>query len=241
MSDKINVLIVDDEFLARKELKVLLKNYDIISIVGEAENSKEAQEMILKYQPDCIFLDIQMPGESGIEMISKIETEAKIIFVTAYDEFAIRAFEMNALDYLTKPVYPPRLEKTIQRIIDSSNSKIINNSKLNYEDHLFIRLTKKMFFIGIESIVFINSAKEYTEVYTNDGKKGLVDKTMNEWETRLPENHFTRIHRSTIINLQYIRDIEEYTNNSYKIYLKGFAEPLIMSNRYSKKIKDKFK
>ncbi|MFH1851920.1 MAG: LytTR family DNA-binding domain-containing protein [Candidatus Neomarinimicrobiota bacterium] len=238
MKKPYKALIIDDERLARKDLRDLLSEINEIEIVGEADSVVSAQEAIQKLRPDVIFLDIQMPGESGFDLLEKIDAELKIIFVTAYDEFAIRAFDVNALDYLLKPVNPVRLKTAIERIDLQDEFQVAGTRKLNYNDHLFLMVNSQFKFLGIKNILYINSAGDYSEILTISGVKGLTQKSMKEWETRLPENHFTRIHRSTIINLDYIDHLEEWFNYSYRVYLKGIEEPFVMSRRYVAKLKN---
>lgn len=240
MKKKLDVLIVDDEKLAREELINLLAEYDSINIVGEAVDAKSTLKQIEKCQPDVIFLDIQMPGETGLTLAEKIPEEIKIVFVTAYDKHAIRAFEINALDYLSKPVYPERLKTTITRLLDVEVPIESEKEKLTYDDFIFVKMNKSVKFVKLNTIVCVCSAKEYTQVYTNDDKKGLILLALSEWESRLPSSQFIRIHRSTIININCVSKIEPWFNNSYKVFLKGMEEPLMMSRRYVSKIKGKF-
>ena len=241
LSDEIlTALIVDDERLARKELISMLQQFDNIDVIGEADGVDKAVPQINKFKPDLIFLDIQMPGKSGFDLLDLIETEAKIIFVTAYDEYAIRAFEVNALDYLPKPVSQERLANTIERIINKKPNTNIYSKKLKYTDRLFLEFGTQIRFLKISDIICVLAEGDYTTVHLTDEKKGLVSKTMKEWETRLPGDLFCRIHRSSIINTEYIDKIDKYFNNSYKISLKGLKEPLIISRRYAKKLKGLF-
>ena len=239
MKHKFNALIVDDERLARKELISMLREYPDINISGEAGSVDSALNVIKEIKPDVIFLDIQMPGSSGFTLLDKINPNIKIIFVTAFDEYAIRAFEVNALDYLLKPVNPLRLKSAIERLYQNSSNKQIISRKFSYEDSIFLLINSQMRFIKISSVISINASGDYTEIVTTDSIKGLTSKAMREWETRLPENHFIRIHRSTIINLNYVQKIDEWFNHSYHIYLKGLDQPYIMSRRYASIIKDK--
>ncbi len=233
-------LVVDDERLARKELILMLKEFENINVVGEADDVPSAIEAINKLNPDVIFLDIQMPGESGFDLLNKIDTEAKIIFVTAFDEHAIHAFEINALDYLLKPINPERLKLSIERLeLDSEDAEKQDN-KLNYDDYLLLNLNNHLKFLSISSIISITSAGDYSNILIDKNKKGLTLKSMKEWEKRLPEKHFCRIHRSTIINMNYIERIEEWFNNSYRVYLKNIKDPMVMSRRYASKLKNKF-
>ncbi len=240
MKNIYNALIVDDERLARQDLKDLLKECENIRIVGEADSVNTAVKAIEELNPDVIFLDIQMPGESGFELLEKTPVTSRIIFVTAYDEYAIRAFEINALDYLLKPVSPDRLKKALERLETEESSDLSKTKKLQNEDHLFLLFNNQFKFILIRMILSITAAGDYSEITLSDGNKGLVQKSMKEWEDRLPDN-FCRIHRSNIINLDYIDHIEEWFNYSYQVYLKGLREPFVMSRRFAVKLKEKLK
>jgi two-component system LytT family response regulator len=241
MSQTFQAILVDDERLARKELRSMLSEHPAIEVIGEAENVEQAIKLIRTQQPQVIFLDIQMPGETGFALLEKIEPDFKIIFVTAFDAYAIRAFEVNALDYLLKPINPDRLARAIERISaapEITPAQIVR--KLEYEDRLFIEVDEHSRFLKINTIVCISAAGDYSEIVTTDGQKSLVMKSLKEWEDRLPEKYFTRIHRSTIINLEYIERIEGWFNRSYQVHLRHIKEPLTMSRRYAVKLKLKF-
>lgn len=233
-------LIVDDERLARAELISMLEHFSNIKVIGEADSAEKAGLLISRLKPDLLFLDIQMPGKSGFDLLESIEIEAKIIFVTAYDEYAIRAFEVNALDYLPKPVSQERLARTIEKIINNIPNSHFSLKRLQYSDRLFLEFGTQIRFLKINEITHIMAEGDYTMVYLCNGSKGLVSKSMKEWEDRLPESYFCRIHRSSIVNTEYINQIDKYFNNSYKVSLKGVSEPLVISRRYAKKIKDLF-
>ncbi|MFH1213397.1 MAG: LytTR family DNA-binding domain-containing protein [Candidatus Neomarinimicrobiota bacterium] len=240
MKNSYNALIVDDERLARQDLKDMLKECENIRVVGEADGVDSAIKAIDDLNPDVIFLDIQMPGESGFELLEKTKITSRIIFVTAYDEYAIRAFEVNALDYLLKPVSPDRLKRALERLDIDEESEVFKSKSLQNDDHLFLLFNNQFKFILVKMIVSIAAAGDYSELYLSDGHRGLVQKSMKEWEDRLPEN-FCRIHRSNIINLDYIDRLEEWFNYSYQVYLKGIKEPFVMSRRFAVKLKDKLK
>ncbi len=233
-------LIVDDERLARKELISMLADFPEITIAGEASEVSIAQKLIIETEPDVIFLDIQMPGESGFDLIDSIPIETRIIFVTAFDEYAIRAFDVNALDYLLKPVNPKRMKEAIDRLKSVDRETNDGTKKLVEEDRLLLAINNKLQFIKVSSIICISAAGDYTEIHTSNGIKGVTLKSLKEWEFRLPEKLFVRIHRSTIINLDSIENFEEWFNNSYRVYLKSIKEPFTISRRYSSKLRDRF-
>lgn len=237
---KLTAIIIDDERLARRELRSLLSEFAEISIVGEAENLTEAINLIQINKPDVVFLDIQLQNENGFDLLEKIEKKFKLIFVTAFDEFAIRAFEINALDYLLKPVNPQRLAKTLERLLETEEKNETSFRKLEYEDRLFIEMGERSKFLKISAIKCICADGDYTHIFTDDGKKHLVTKPLKEWEDRLPEKYFVRIHRSTIVNLEFIEKVETWFSRSYQIYLHEMKEPLTVSRRYAAQLKVRF-
>jgi two-component system LytT family response regulator len=239
MQKQYKAIIVDDERLARKDLLLMLRDFENIEVVGEADNVSLAADLIEKKSPDIIFLDIQMPGESGFDLLEKVRTQAKIIFVTAFDEYAIRAFEVNAMDYLLKPVSTERLARTLERIELEDEPGDTPVRQLNYHDRLFLIVNSHLRFLKVQQIMFINAAGDYSEIYTSEGIKGLTQKTMKEWEMRLPETYFCRIHRSTIINMEYVDRLEDWFNYSLRVYLKGVEKPYVISRRYVTKLKDR--
>lgn len=231
-------LIIDDERLARARLRAMLAEFPNIEIAGEADAVAGAVKLVEQLQPDVLFLDIQMPQASGFELLEQVETKAKIIFVTAFDEYAIRAFEVNALDYLLKPVRPERLKQAIERLSAPGEKA---GKTFEPDDFLFVSTGRRSKFIKVNSIKCIIAADVYSEVFTEDESKLLLLKSMGEWEQKLPPKNFIRIHRSTIINLEFIERVEKRFNYSHSVYLRGFREPFTISRRYAAKLKDRLK
>lgn len=236
---KYKTIIVDDERLARKEMRRLLAEFAEIAIAGEAENLSEAACLIEKEKPDIVFLDIQLSNENGFDLLEKIERNFKLIFVTAFDAYALRAFEVNALDYLLKPVNPGRLAKAIERLGEENNPKI-ELRPLEFDDRIFLELGLRSIFLKVRDISHINAAGDYSEIFTVDKRKILIEKPLREWEQRLPEKHFLRIHRQTIINLEEIEQIDAWFNRSFRVQVKNYQKPLAVSRRYAVKLKSKF-
>lgn len=237
---KYKTIIVDDERLARKEMHRLLAEFDEIAVVGEAENLSEAIDLIEKEKPNIVFLDIQLSNENGFDLLEKIEQNFKLIFVTAFDAYAIRAFEVNALDYLLKPVNPERLAKAIDRLNAENVEEKTELRPLEFDDRIFLELGERSVFLKVCDISHINSAGDYSEIFTADKRKFLIEKSLREWEERLPEKHFLRIHRQTIINLEEIEEIETWFNRTFQVRLKNFRQTLAVSRRYAVKLKSKF-
>jgi len=233
-------IIVDDERLARQELRSLLAEHPAIEIAGEADSVKAAAPLIHTTNPDVIFLDIQMPGASGFQLLEQIDPAIKVIFVTAFDAYAIRAFEVNALDYLLKPINPTRLAAAVARLTTAEETPASLLRKLDYADRLFLEISGRTQFLKLDQIVCLRAAGDYSEVITTIGKPALVLKSLKEWEERLPENYFARIHRSTIVNLEYVERIEGHFNRSYQIHLRHLPEPLLVSRRYAAQLRQKF-
>lgn len=237
---KYKAIIVDDERLARREMLRLLAEFDEINVVGEAENLSEAVELIDKEKPHLVFLDIQLSSENGFDLLEKTKPNFKLIFVTAFDEYAIRAFEVNALDYLLKPVNPDRLAKAIEHLKEENRDGKPELRPLEFDDRIFLELGERSVFLKVCEISHINAAGDYSEIFTIEKKKRLVEKPLREWEERLPKKNFVRIHRQTIINLEEVENIETWFNRTFQVRLKTFSQPLAVSRRYAVKLKSKF-
>ncbi|MGB6035861.1 MAG: LytTR family DNA-binding domain-containing protein [Cryomorphaceae bacterium] len=236
------VLLIDDERLARKELSGFLESYDSIEIIGEAQNAVEAKEMIEQLNPDLIFLDIQMPGKTGFELLEELESTPEVIFVTAYDDYAIRAFEVNALDYLLKPLDEARLEHALVRVKErlEKNAEEVteseNDTPLTMEDQIFLKDGDKCWFVTLRDIKMFESEGNYVRVFFGNSKP-LILKSLNNLEKRLVEKDFFRINRKFIVNLKEVVHIEPWFNGGLQIKLKT-GEQLEVSRRQSAKFKD---
>ena len=234
----LKAIIVDDERLARVNLRKLLSPHPEIEVVGEASSCQGAVDMINMFNPDLIFLDIQLSGETGFDLLELINKSIKIIFVTAYDEFAIRAFEVNAIDYLLKPVNPERLKTAIERAIVKEKVEKSTAKSYEYSDSIYVRLNNySSRFIKISSITFIEPVGNYSKIVTTEGKHCLVLKTLKQWQEELPDNNFVRIHRSSIVNIEHVDHIEKDSDTRHLAFLKNRPEPLEVSRRYAKRLK----
>ena len=240
MNKEYRAIIIDDERLARHEMRSMLSEHREILLVGEACGVHEAVELIEAVRPDLVFLDVQMPGESGFDLLEKTEQHIDVIFITAFDHYAVRAFEVNALDYLLKPVNPDRLARAIKRLSDNEPGKETSYKRLEYGDRLLLNIDGHLRFLKLDSIFCINAEGSYSALVTADGKRSLLLRSLKEWEERLPERYFSRIHRSTIINLEYVEKIESWFGGSYQIFLRNEKKPLTVSRRYAAKLRLKF-
>ena len=234
----LKAIIVDDERLARLNLKKLLEPYSEIEIVGAAGSCESALELINLHNPQLIFLDIQLSGETGFDLLEMLESSIDTIFVTAYDEYAIRAFEVNAIDYLLKPVNPERLKVAIDRVINIEKTQKSEAKSYEYTDSIYVRLNNYASrFIKISSITCIEPVGNYSRIVTIEGKHCLVLKTLKQWQEELPDNNFVRIHRSSIVNIEHVERIEKKSNTPHMAFLKNISEPLEVSRRYARKLK----
>jgi two-component system LytT family response regulator len=237
MPKELKAVIVDDERLARRELTTMLELHPEVAVVGEADSVAAAAKKIHSEEPDLVFLDIQLAGESGFDLLDKLTQEVQIIFVTAYQEHAVRAFDVNALDYLLKPVTRERLSEALVKVRKPTAPLEQAQGPLAYDDRMFVRLDGRMAFLRIDSIKFVTADRDYSYVHTTDGRRRMVNKPLKEWENRLPDSHFLRIHRSTIVAMDYVKRLEPWSNYTYLVFLDGSEEPLTMSRRYAAKAK----
>lgn len=235
-------IIIDDERLARAELRKLLQDYPEVEVVDEAANAEEGLAKIESLQPDLIFLDIQMPGKTGFDMLSQLEKSPQVIFTTAYDEFALKAFEVNALDYLLKPIEPKRLADAVQKLGNAdirdirSESIPVNNSLLSENDQVFVKDGERCWFVKLSEIRLFESVGNYAKVFFGTNKP-LILKSLNALEERLDEKTFFRANRKHIVNLRMIEKIEPYFNGGLLLELKG-GEKIEVSRRQTVKFKE---
>lgn len=237
-------LIIDDERLARKELRSLLNRFHEIEIVDECSNAEEAKVAIDLHRPDLIFLDIQMPGKNGFELLNDLDRAPKVIFVTAYDEYAIKAFEVNALDYLLKPVNPDRLEEAINKLMRQKQEPVpvqeemidgLRN-KLFEDDQIFLKDGEKCWFVTLKDVRMFESEGNYVRVYFNEYRP-LILKSLNALEDKLDPKIFFRANRKFIINLKWVTGIENWFNGGLQAQLKN-GEKIEISRRQAARFKD---
>lgn len=235
-------LIIDDERLARKELTTLLNVHKDIELIGEAVNADDAFEKINTLQPDLIFLDIQMPGKTGFELLESLDRAPKVIFTTAYDEFAIKAFQYNALDYLLKPIQPERLNETVKKLFNENvpagdaPASDQPQKKLGAEDQVFVKDGDKCWFVRLSNIRLFESDGNYIKVYF-DNFKPMIHKSLNALDERLDDRTFFRASRKHIVNLDWVESIEPWFNGGLMVQLKG-GEKVEVSRRQAAKFKD---
>jgi two-component system LytT family response regulator len=241
----VRTIIIDDERLARNELKKLLQEFGEIEIIDEAANVQEGLEKIEQHNPDLIFLDIQMPGKTGFDLLEELDRLPKVIFTTAYDEYALKAFEVNALDYLLKPVEPKRLYDAIQKLHfedaketahASTNGFATRNTLLGEQDQVFVKDGERCWFVKLNEIRLFESVGNYAKVFFA-GNKPLILKSLNALEERLDDKVFFRANRKHIINMRWIEKIEPYFNGGLLLELKG-GEKIEVSRRQTVKFKE---
>jgi len=232
-------LIVDDERLARVELKRLLSPFKEINVVGEAVNADDALKKISELNPEIIFLDIQMPGKNGFELLEELDSVPTVVFTTAYDEYALKAFEYNAMDYLLKPIEPKRLEDTIKKVLEKNKREIIASSEtpvLSESDQVFVKDGDRCWFVKLSTVKLFESEGNYVRIYFEDHKP-LILRTLNYLDERLDSKTFFRANRKHIINLKWIENIEPWLNGGLLVKLKG-GNKIEVSRRQAIKFKD---
>jgi len=232
-------IIIDDEQLARQRLARLLEPYDNIDIIAEAVNGQDGLEKIESLLPDLIFLDIEMPVFNGFEMLGKLKHQPKVVFTTAYDQYAIKAFEEDSIDYLLKPVETERLEKTIKKLKQAqqilpdylSLAALMKQFEVKKDiKTLTVKIGDKILLIKLDSIIYIEAEDKYVFLHTADGKKHLTDFTVGSLEEKLPEQ-FVRIHRSYIINSDHIKEIRRSFNGAFVFVMNNIESTRLSSSR----------
>ncbi|MEQ9466691.1 MAG: LytTR family DNA-binding domain-containing protein [Ekhidna sp.] len=229
-------VIVDDTRLARQELQFLLKNYKDVQVIGEAENVDEAQKLIEELKPDLIFLDIQMPGKDGFELLEMLDEVPQVIFTTAYSEYAIKAFEYNALDYLKKPITEDRLSTALQKVRENLEKSDEPKDMLNENSQVFVKDGEKCWFVTLKDVRLFEIWDNYTRIYFNEHKP-MIPKTLQYMESRLDPKTFFRANRQQIINMKWIDKIEPWFSGTIRLYLKDGTE-VEVSRRQTSRFKD---
>ncbi len=232
-------LIIDDEQLARQRLKRLLKPFEEFEIIGEAINGADGLEQIETLKPELIFLDIEMPVLNGFEMLSRLQHQSKVVFTTAYDQYAIKAFEEDSIDYLLKPIEAERLAKTVKKLqqgmqqpapalpLEALMQQLFVKKELKT---LTVKIGDKILLIKLSDIVYIEAEDKYVFLHTTNGRKHLTDFTITGLEEKLPEA-FVRIHRSTIINCEHIKEIRKGFNGALVFVMDNTAGSKLTSSR----------
>lgn len=238
-------LVIDDERLARKELITLLSQFDQVEVIGEANNVDDAKEKIDSLLPDVVFLDIQMPEKTGFDLLEELDNVPHVIFTTAYDEYALKAFQVNALDYLLKPIEPKRLGESIERLQKKMNESSSKNDttefpsnlkKLTLDDQVFVKDGDRCWFVKLINIRLFESDGNYIKVYF-DNYKPMIHKSLNALDERLDEKSFFRASRKHIINLSWVEGIEPWFNGGLVVTLKG-GDRIEVSRRQAARFKD---
>jgi len=230
-------IIVDDERLARQELKTMLAEHKDIEIIAECANANEAKEKINSLKPDVVFLDIQMPGKNGLELAQELNPLPEIIFITAHDEYALRAFEVNALDYLLKPVQPERLAETLKKLYLKEEETVEDfRTTLTDEDQVFLKDGERCWFVKLANVRLFESEGNYVRVFFETNRP-LILRSLNNLEQRLSPASFFRASRKHIINLKWVENIEPWFNGGLMVKLRG-GEQVEISRRQSVKLKD---
>lgn len=240
-------LVIDDERLAREELKSVLSEIHEIDVIGEAQNGDEALKLIKSEAPDLIFLDINMPEMNGFEMLKKLDEIPKVIFVTAYDEYALKAFEVNALDYLLKPIDPERLEEAIEKLKKESDEEFEStlnpkfnrsNRTLSVLDRVFIKDGEKCYFVQLADVRMLESDGNYVKVYF-DKNRPLILRSLNSFEEKLDPEHFFRANRKFIVNINWIEKVENWFNGGLQVELRS-GDKIEVSRRQAIRFKELF-
>lgn len=231
-------LIIDDERLARKELMKLMEEHPSIEIIGEAQNADEADQMIEELNPDLLFLDVQMPGRTGFQLLESLDMAPLVIFTTAYDEFALKAFEVNALDYLVKPIPTDRLAEAVRKVQEKARLREgrLRDGKLGVNDQVFVKDGDRCWFVSLANIRLFESDGNYIKVFF-DNNRPMIHKSLNALDEKLDERSFFRASRKHIVNLSWVEGIEPWFNGGLMVRLRG-GDKVEVSRRQAARFKD---
>ena len=242
MEDKLKTIIIDDELLARNLIKSYMQGADNVELVGECENGFEGVKMINELKPDLIILDIQMPKITGLEMLELLDHKPEVIFSTAYDQYAIKAFEHNAIDYLLKPFSRERfleaIKKVSERIIkgdfnSESTSKLSEELRGGFLDRIVVKDRSKIHIIPVDQVIYIEAMDDYVLIHTDEGRF-VKQKRMRCLEEVLNPSEFVRIHRSSIVKVNEIKELQQYEKESYVVILNNKTKLKVSKSGYKK-------
>ncbi len=236
MSKKYRTIIIDDERLARQEVKRALMSFPEFEVVGEASNAEEAKSLISSLNADVLFLDIHMPEKSGLQLLDELTMVPEVVFTTAYDQYAVKAFELNALDYLVKPLRQERFNKAIEKVLKVLSEKGKNNTSVSIHQKVFVKDNENCHLIQVRDIWLLESMENYARIHYSTHTV-LIKKSLNLLEEILPSQHFFRINRKQIINIDYIEKINPYFKNKLQLVFKT-GETFEVSSRQSAKFKN---
>jgi len=236
----ISAVIVEDSRLARNELKELLKSHADIELVGEAENVDKGVQLIKKTNPELLFLDINMPEKDGFELLELLDDVPITIFTTAFDEYAIKSFEYNALDYLLKPINQKRFDQAMDKVkmrLEGTTDIATDENRLNENSQIFIKDGDRCWLLKIGNISHFEIVGNYTRVFFED-EKPMLYKSLNQIEEKLPEAHFFRVNRQQLVNTNYIKDVVPWFNGKLKLTMQN-GDEIEVSRRQSYLFKDR--
>lgn len=232
-------IIIDDEPFARIEMQRLLKDYEFIKIIAEADSVANAKKLIQEMSPDLLFLDIDLGKQLGFDLLESVPNNFVTIFVTAYNEYAIRAFEVNALDYLLKPISPERLKEALKRL--GNPFKEEKSFHLKPFDKILLNQHNCSKFITVDSISYIEAKGDYSRICTSQMITGVIHHTIKKWVERLPVGIFYQVHRSFIVNIDHIEELVYKKNNLFDIKLKHLPGTIPVSKQFSKIIRERYR
>jgi two-component system LytT family response regulator len=226
----LRAVLIDDERPARRELRTLLGAHPEVEVVGEAADMASGADLVAQRSPDVAFLDIELGSASGFALLPAFPAACRVVFVTAFDEYAVRAFAVNAVDYLLKPVHPERLAATLGRLVAPPHPA---------HEVVFLSCGSASAFVELRSIVCVLAEGDYTRVVTRDGRERLMLRSLHEWEQRLPAGLFARVHRSAVVNLGAITRTTPIVGGRMRLEVSPLAKPLLASRRFARQLRSR--
>ncbi len=234
----IKTILVEDSDIYRKVLSELLSKVEDIDVIGQASDFLEAQKLLTETIPDLLLLDVEIGEVTSFELLPFVDASTRVVFITSHPEYAVKAFEVNALDYIVKPVTENRLRESINRLFSVATPNGSRTQKMDSSQQIMVNKDSQIFMVPLNEISHITALGNYVKIHTSEAKQFVKYGTVKSWIDKLPSD-FIQIHRSTLINLKQVERFEKWTNETGKAYMKNLAEPLDISRGFFQKIKHK--
>lgn len=237
MGSTLRTIVIEDSDIYRKVLSEIVERIESLELIGVANGFERGRDLLLKESPDLLLLDIEIGEVTSFELIPFISESTRVIFITSHPEYAVKAFEISAADYIVKPITEERLRSAVAKILQRNDISTSNAGSLTMDQKILVNKNDHLELILVSDISYISSLGNYVKIFSNSGQQFVKYGSIKSWITKLPQNQFMQIHRSTIINLNQVEKFEKWTNDTGRAYMKNAEEYLEISRSYFQKLK----